>query len=54
MQTLQAVLSSLAVNVFLGTLPLLGAIVGGFRQNARTLRAIIKRLDSMTLLEGAP
>jgi hypothetical protein len=50
MQTLQAVLSSLAVNVFLGTLPLLGAIV---QQNARTLRAIIRRLDSMTL-EGAP
>jgi hypothetical protein len=43
MQTLKALLDSLAVNVFLGTLPLLGAIVWRLLQNERRLRAIDKR-----------
>jgi D-alanyl-D-alanine carboxypeptidase len=43
MQTLKALLDSPAVNVFLGTLPILGAVVWGLLQNERRLRAINKR-----------
>lgn len=40
-------LNSAAVNVFLGTLPLLGAIVWGLLQNERSLKAIDKRIDGL-------
>ncbi len=44
MQILKPLLDSPAVNVFLGTLPLLGAIVWGLIQNDRRLNAIDQRL----------
>jgi hypothetical protein len=45
MQTLKSLLDSPAVNVFLGILPLLGAIVWALLQNERMLRTIDKRMD---------
>ena len=47
MQTLRALLDSPAVNVFLGTLPLLGAILWGLLQNDRRLNAIERRLGRL-------
>jgi hypothetical protein len=47
MQMLKALLDSPAVNVFLGTLPLLGAIVWGLLQNDRRLQALDKRIDGV-------
>jgi hypothetical protein len=47
MQALRAVLDIPAVSVFLGRLPLPGAIVWGLPQNERSLRAIDKRIDSI-------
>ena len=46
MQPLKSLLDS-AVNVFLGTLPLLGAIVWGLLQNDRRLTALDQRLGRM-------
>ena len=47
MHTLREVLETPAVSVFLGTLPLSGAIVWGLLQNERSLRAIDKRIDGL-------
>jgi hypothetical protein len=47
MQTLTQLASIPAISVFLGTLPLLGAILWGLLQNERRLAAIDKRLDLM-------
>lgn len=47
MTTLKALLDSPAINVFLGTLPLLGAILWGLIQNDRRLLAIDKRIDGV-------
>ncbi len=47
MQTLKGLLDSPAVNVFLGTLPLLGAILWGLLQNDRRLLALDKRIDGI-------
>ncbi len=47
MQTLKALLDSPAVNVFLGTLPLFGAIVWGSIQNDRRLNSIDQRLGRL-------
>jgi len=47
MQVLNSLLASPAVNVFLGTLPLLGATVWGLLQNDRRLQAIDKRIDGV-------
>jgi hypothetical protein len=47
MPTLKGLLDSPAVNVFLGTLPLLGAIVWGLPQNDRRLQALDKRIDGV-------
>ena len=47
MPVLKSLLDSPAVNVFLGTLPLLGAILWGLPQNDRRLRALDKRLDGV-------
>jgi peptidoglycan hydrolase CwlO-like protein len=44
MQPLKSLLDSPAVNVFLGTLPLLGAILWGLLQNDRRLNAVDQRL----------
>jgi tetrahydromethanopterin S-methyltransferase subunit G len=44
---LKTLLDSPAVNVFLGTLPLLGAIVWGLLQNDRRLQGLDKRLDGI-------
>jgi len=46
-QTLNSLLASPAVNVFLGTLPLLGAIVRGLLQNDRRLQALDKSIDGV-------
>jgi hypothetical protein len=47
MQTLKSLLDSPAVNVFLGTLPLFGAIVWGLLQNDRRFTALDQRLGRM-------
>lgn len=47
MQAFRAFLDSPAVNVFLGTLPLLGAIICGLLQNDRRLQALDKRIDGV-------
>jgi len=47
MQTLKSLFDSPAVNVFMGTLPLLGAIVWGLLQNDKRLNAIGQRLGRM-------
>ena len=47
MHTLKAVLDIPAIEVFLGTLPLLEAIVWGLLRNERSLRAIDKRIDGL-------
>ncbi len=47
MLTLKALFDSPAINVFLGTLPLLGASVWGLIQNDRRLLAIDKRIDGV-------
>ena len=47
MQALKGLLDSPAVNVFLGTMPVLGAIIRGFLQNDRRLQAIDKRIDGI-------
>jgi DNA anti-recombination protein RmuC len=47
MHTLRAVLDTPAFQVFLGTVPLLGAIIWGLLQNERSLRAIDKRIDGL-------
>jgi hypothetical protein len=52
-QTLKTLLDSPAVNVFLGTLPLLCAIVWGLLQNDRSLRAIDKRMDVINSASAA-
>jgi chromosome segregation ATPase len=44
---LKDLLASAAVNVFLGTLPLLGVIVWGLLQNDRRLQALDKRIDGV-------
>jgi hypothetical protein len=44
---LKELLNSPAVNVFLGTLPLLGAILWGLLQNGRRLQALDKRIDGV-------
>jgi hypothetical protein len=44
---LKELLNSPAVNVFLGTLPLLGAILWGLLQNDRRLQALDKRIDGV-------
>ena len=49
MQPLKSLLDSPAVNVFLGTLPLLGAIVWGLLQNDRRLGRIETRMDRMEI-----
>jgi hypothetical protein len=43
----KCLLDSPAVNVFLGTLPLLGAIIWGLLQNDRRLQALDKRIDGV-------
>ncbi len=47
MHILKEVLEIPAVSVFLGTLPLSGAIVWGLLQNERSLRALDKRMDGL-------
>ncbi len=47
MQVLKSLLDSPAVNVFLGTLPLLGAIVWGLLQNDRRFQALDKRMGGI-------
>jgi hypothetical protein len=47
MQTLKALLDSPALSVFLGTLPLFGAIVWGLLQNNRELDGIGNRIDGI-------
>jgi hypothetical protein len=47
MQTLKSLFDSPAVNVFLDTLPLLGAIVWGLLQNDKRLNTIEQRLGRM-------
>lgn len=69
MQTLKALLENPAVNVFLGTLPLLLTLAWGLFQNDRRLTRIETKIDSMdsklntiserlikveTRIEGAP
>jgi hypothetical protein len=49
MQPLKSLLDSPAVNVFLGTLPLLGAIVWGLLQNDRRLGRIETRMGRMEI-----
>jgi DNA anti-recombination protein RmuC len=44
---LKELLNSPAVNVFLGTLPLLGAVLWGLLQNDRRLQALDKRIDGV-------
>lgn len=45
MEMLKALLDSPAVNVFLGTTPLLGAIIWGLIQNDRRFQSLDKRMD---------
>lgn len=47
MQTLESLFDSAAVDVFLGTLTLLGAIVWGLLQNDRGLQALDKSIDGV-------
>ncbi len=47
MGSFQGLLSSPAINVFLGTLPLLGAILWGLLQNDRRSQALDKRIDGI-------
>jgi len=47
MQMLKILLDSPAVNVFLGAVPLLGAIIWGLLQNDRRLQALDKRMDGV-------
>jgi len=69
MQTIKALLENPAVNVFLGTLPLLLTLAWGLFQNDRRLTRIETKIDSMdsklntvserlikveTRIEGAP
>jgi hypothetical protein len=49
MQSFKSLLDSPAVNVFLGTLPLLGAIVWGLLQNDRRLGRIETRMGRMEI-----
>ncbi len=52
MQILKSFLDSLAVNVFLGTLPLFGAIVWGLLQNDKRLGRIETNLDNLNRTVG--